>query len=71
MTTLEQLETTIDAAFEARDTISLTTTGDVRDAVEAALKLLDSGEARVAESKMMVHGMSINGLKKLCSYLSA
>ncbi|WP_185984737.1 2,3,4,5-tetrahydropyridine-2,6-dicarboxylate N-succinyltransferase [Aureimonas mangrovi] len=49
MTDHASLETTIDEAFEARDTISATTTGAVRDAVEAALALLDSGERRVAE----------------------
>ncbi|MDB5506194.1 MAG: 2,3,4,5-tetrahydropyridine-2,6-dicarboxylate N-succinyltransferase [Devosia sp.] len=43
------LETTITAAFEARDTITPATTGEIRDAVEASLTLLDSGEARVAE----------------------
>ena len=43
------LQATIDAAWEARDTINLETTGDVRDAVEKALELLDSGQARVAE----------------------
>ena len=43
------LEAAIDAAWEARDTISQATTGDVRDAVNAALALLDSGERRVAE----------------------
>ena len=43
-----QLERIIEDAFDARDTISATTTGDVRDAVETALNLLDSGEARVA-----------------------
>lgn len=43
------LAQTIDAAFEARDTISLTTQGDVRDAVNEALSLLDNGKARVAE----------------------
>ncbi|KQT85332.1 2,3,4,5-tetrahydropyridine-2,6-dicarboxylate N-succinyltransferase [Aurantimonas sp. Leaf443] len=42
------LERTIEDAFEARDTISLSTGGAVREAVEAALELLDSGEARVA-----------------------
>jgi 2,3,4,5-tetrahydropyridine-2-carboxylate N-succinyltransferase len=42
------LEATIEAAFEARDTVSAATKGDVRDAVETALTLLDSGEARVA-----------------------
>ena len=40
---------TIDNAFEARDTINTETTGEVRDAVETALDMLDRGEARVAE----------------------
>jgi 2,3,4,5-tetrahydropyridine-2,6-dicarboxylate N-succinyltransferase len=44
-----QLQATIEAAWDARDTISPTTMGEVRDAVETALGLLDSGEARVAE----------------------
>jgi len=44
----DQLAATIDAAWEARDTIAPTTRGEVRDAVEAALGLLDRGEARVA-----------------------
>ena len=44
-----QLPSIIDAAFDARDTITAETTGDVRDAVHAALELLDSGSARVAE----------------------
>jgi 2,3,4,5-tetrahydropyridine-2-carboxylate N-succinyltransferase len=43
------LETAIDAAWDARDTISPRTTGHVRDAVNDALMLLDSGERRVAE----------------------
>lgn len=43
------LAQTIEAAFEARDTISITTTGAVREAVNEALDLLDSGQARVAE----------------------
>ena len=46
MTTLEQ---TIEALWDARDTLSPATTGDARDAVTAALELLDSGERRVAE----------------------
>ncbi|MDQ3079119.1 MAG: 2,3,4,5-tetrahydropyridine-2,6-dicarboxylate N-succinyltransferase [Pseudomonadota bacterium] len=45
----EALAPTIDAAWEARDSISIATRGDIRDAVEGALNLLDSGEARVAE----------------------
>ena len=43
------LEKTIDAAFEDRDAISTATTGEIRDAIEEALNLLDSGSARVAE----------------------
>ncbi len=43
------LQATIEAAWDARDTISPATMGEVRDAVETALGLLDSGEARVAE----------------------
>ena len=46
---MTDLAATIDAAWEARDTLGLTTQGEVRDAVEAALALLDRGEARVAE----------------------
>ncbi len=45
----EQLAQTIDAAFENRAEVNFKTTGDVRDAVNEALNLLDSGEARVAE----------------------
>ena len=43
------LQATIDAAWDARDTLSPATTGAVRDAVAAALTLLDTGAARVAE----------------------
>ena len=45
----DALKATIEAAWEARDGVNFATTGEVRDAVEAALMLLDSGEARVAE----------------------
>lgn len=45
---LAALEQTIEAAFKARDTINIDTKGEVRDAVNAALDLLDKGEARVA-----------------------
>ena len=44
----DDLSTIIDAAWEDRASIGLTTTGAVRDAVEQALALLDAGEARVA-----------------------
>ncbi|MCX7306180.1 MAG: 2,3,4,5-tetrahydropyridine-2,6-dicarboxylate N-succinyltransferase [Hyphomicrobiales bacterium] len=49
MADLSQLESIIDKAFEARDTISTATKGEVRDAIDTALALLDKGEARVAE----------------------
>jgi 2,3,4,5-tetrahydropyridine-2-carboxylate N-succinyltransferase len=45
---LTQLEHVIEAAFENRDTVSTATKGEIRDAVESALNLLDSGKARVA-----------------------
>jgi 2,3,4,5-tetrahydropyridine-2-carboxylate N-succinyltransferase len=45
------LAKTIDDAFERRDEIGPTTKGAVRDAVEAALDLLDAGKARVAEKQ--------------------
>src|SRR4249920_1633330 len=42
------LAKTIDDAFEKRDGIGPSTKGAVREAVEAALDLLDRGAARVA-----------------------
>ena len=46
---LADLEAEIEAAWEARDTLSPQTTGPARTAVELALEALDSGEARVAQ----------------------
>jgi len=45
---LAALETTVERAFDAREGIGADTRGEVRDAVETALKLLDRGELRVA-----------------------
>ena len=45
----QQLQATIDAAWDDRANVSTATQGTVRDAVNAALALLDSGERRVAE----------------------
>jgi 2,3,4,5-tetrahydropyridine-2-carboxylate N-succinyltransferase len=45
----QELAATIDQAFEDRNTIGPTTKGAVREAVAAALDLLDRGVARVAE----------------------
>ena len=42
------LERIIDASWEDRDVLSPSTTGEVPDAINAALELLDSGAARVA-----------------------
>ncbi|MBD8679796.1 2,3,4,5-tetrahydropyridine-2,6-dicarboxylate N-succinyltransferase [Sphingomonas sp. CFBP 13720] len=46
---MTDLATRIDAAWDARADLTVHTQGEVRDAVDAALALLDSGEARVAE----------------------
>jgi 2,3,4,5-tetrahydropyridine-2-carboxylate N-succinyltransferase len=45
----DKLARTIDEAFEGRDKIGPKTKGAVRKAVDTALSLLDSGQARVAE----------------------
>ena len=45
---LQALESTINGAFDARDGISTSTRGEVREAVDHALEILDKGEARVA-----------------------
>ena len=51
MTDIAQLRSIVEAAFENRQSIGVSTRGEVRDAVDAALDLLDSGAARVAEKK--------------------
>ena len=43
------LQSAIDEAWEARDSVSSETQGEVRDAVEQALAGLDAGDFRVAE----------------------
>ena len=43
------LESEIEAAWNIRDTITPSTTGKVRDAIEETLEALDKGELRVAE----------------------
>ena len=47
-----ELARTIETAFEARDRVSPSTKGAVRDAVETALDLLDRGAMRVAEKRV-------------------
>ncbi|MBL8598574.1 MAG: 2,3,4,5-tetrahydropyridine-2,6-dicarboxylate N-succinyltransferase [Devosia sp.] len=63
------LAATIDAAWEARAGISASTQGDVRDAVNAALELLDTGKARVAE-KASDGGWTVNQWLKKAVLLS-
>ncbi|MEL7525426.1 MAG: 2,3,4,5-tetrahydropyridine-2,6-dicarboxylate N-succinyltransferase, partial [Pseudomonadota bacterium] len=48
---LAALSQIIDAAFEDRASIDTSTTGEIRDAVETTLTLLDHGQLRVAEKK--------------------
>ncbi|MDB5555506.1 MAG: dapD [Rhizobium sp.] len=47
-TDLASLERTVDAAFDDRENVNVSTRGEIRDAVEHALNLLDSGKARAA-----------------------
>jgi 2,3,4,5-tetrahydropyridine-2-carboxylate N-succinyltransferase len=46
---MSDLQATVEAAWDARDGVNAATQGPVREAVDAALALLDSGKARVAE----------------------
>ncbi len=47
----DQLSAIIDTAWDARDGISSSTRGEVRDAVQTALNGLDNGDFRVAEKR--------------------
>ena len=47
--TTAALSAAVEAAWETREAITPATVGEVRDAVDAALDLLDRGEVRVAE----------------------
>jgi 2,3,4,5-tetrahydropyridine-2-carboxylate N-succinyltransferase len=47
----EDLQKTIETAWDGRDAVTPATQGAVRDAVEAALDLLDTGKVRVAEKR--------------------
>jgi 2,3,4,5-tetrahydropyridine-2-carboxylate N-succinyltransferase len=65
---MSDLQTTIEAAWDARDTLGFGTTGAVREAVESALGLLDSGAARVAEPT--ADGWTVNQWLKKAVLLS-
>ena len=45
----DRLAALINAAWENRADLNTDTTGEIREAVEASLSLLDSGEVRVAQ----------------------
>ena len=48
---MSDLQSVIEQAWEERDGIGANTKGEVRQAVDAALAALDSGEARIAEKQ--------------------
>jgi len=47
----EQMQKTVDEAWESRDTVNAATKGPIRDAVVATLEALDAGSLRVAEKR--------------------
>lgn len=51
LTDLTSLETIIETAFDNRDGVNVSTKGEVRDAVDTSLQLLDNGKVRVAEKQ--------------------
>ncbi len=64
----KQLQSIIEAAWDARDTVNSATAGEVRDAVETALTMLDDGSARVAEPS--AEGWQVNQWLKKAVLLS-
>ncbi|MFO1049620.1 MAG: 2,3,4,5-tetrahydropyridine-2,6-dicarboxylate N-succinyltransferase [Geminicoccaceae bacterium] len=64
----DKLASVIEAAFADRERIGFDTRGEVREAVEAALDLLDRGEARVAEK--VEGGWTVNQWLKKAVLLS-
>ena len=62
------LETIIDNAWEERDGVNINTKGEVRDAVDAALAALDTGQSRVAEKG--ADGWTVNQWLKKAVLLS-
>ncbi|MBY0423034.1 MAG: 2,3,4,5-tetrahydropyridine-2,6-dicarboxylate N-succinyltransferase, partial [Parvularculaceae bacterium] len=64
------LETMIDDAWEARASLSVDTHGPIRGTVDAALGLLDAGQARVAEPTPQAPGWRVNQWLKKAVLLS-
>ncbi|MEM0898909.1 MAG: 2,3,4,5-tetrahydropyridine-2,6-dicarboxylate N-succinyltransferase [Pseudomonadota bacterium] len=67
---LAQLESTIEKAFDNRDDISTSTTGEVREAVVETLNALDSGALRVAEKSADSEDWHVNQWAKKAVLLS-
>jgi len=65
---MANIQSVIEQAFERRDEISTSTRGEVREAVDTALKMLDAGEARVAEPT--AEGWQVNEWLKKAVLLS-
>ncbi|MEG3617147.1 2,3,4,5-tetrahydropyridine-2,6-dicarboxylate N-succinyltransferase [Magnetovibrio sp. PR-2] len=63
------LENTINTAWDDRDNVGLDTQGEVREAVEQSMELLDSGKARVAE-RVSVGDWKVNQWLKKAVLLS-
>ena len=58
----DRLAALINSAWEGRSDLNTDTQGEIREAVEASLSLLDSGEVRVAEpDRTLAAGRSMNG----------
>ncbi len=66
---LDQARAIIEQCWDGRDSLSTETTGDIRDAVDAALAAMDSGTARVAE-KSGNHDWQVNQWLKKAVLLS-
>ena len=64
----DALQQTIDRAWDEREGIGAATTGEVRDAVDQAIAMLDAGEARVAEKS--ADGWRVNQWLKKAVLLS-
>ncbi|MGB0844979.1 MAG: 2,3,4,5-tetrahydropyridine-2,6-dicarboxylate N-succinyltransferase [Alphaproteobacteria bacterium] len=64
----QDLENLINTAFDGRDQINSSTTGEVREAVEETLNLMDQGKLRVAEK--LDDGWKVNQWAKKAVLLS-
>jgi 2,3,4,5-tetrahydropyridine-2-carboxylate N-succinyltransferase len=51
---MEKLQNIIEKAWDKRDSINTSTTGEIRGAVQQTLDALDSGILRICEKKMVL-----------------